>query len=122
MTAAVEIPAEAAIPEAKTRHRAATREQEDTRRQPPYAVVLHNDDLNGFDYVIDVLCKVFHYERLKSRRLTLEAHETGRSVVWSGSLEVAELKADQIRSCGPDPRMSAAGALPLRVTLEPLPQ
>ncbi|NCB61552.1 MAG: ATP-dependent Clp protease adaptor ClpS [Gammaproteobacteria bacterium] len=59
-------------------------EQEDTRRQPPYAVVLHNDDLNGFDYVIDVLCKVFHYERLKSRRLTLEAHETGRSVVWSG--------------------------------------
>lgn len=119
--AAVETPSAPTLPDRETRRQPATREQQATKRQPPYAVVLHNDNWNGFDFVIDVLCKVFHYERLKSQRLTLEAHETGRSAVWSGSLEVAELKADQIRSCGPDPRMSAAGALPLRVTIEPLP-
>ena len=65
---------------------------------------------------------MFRYEQLKAQQLTLEAHETGRSVVWSGSLEVAELKADQIRSCGPDPRAASASALPLRVTIEPLPE
>jgi ATP-dependent Clp protease adaptor protein ClpS len=118
-TAAVAPPPERTLPDRETRRQ--SQEQETTKRQPPYAVVLHNDDLNGFDFVIDVLCKVFHYERLKSQRLTLEAHETGRSAVWSGSLEVAELRADQIRSFGSDPRMSAAGALPLRVTIEPLP-
>jgi len=98
------------------------RDEKAPKRQPPYAVVLHNDDLNGFDFVIAVLRKVFLYDYLKAHRLTLQAHEGGRSVVWSGSLEVAELKADQIRSCGADPRMSSRGALPLRVTIEPLPE
>jgi ATP-dependent Clp protease adaptor protein ClpS len=66
-------------------------------------------------------CHADHYERLKAELLTLQVHETGRSAIWSGSLEVAELKADQVRSCGLDPRLSALGALPLRVTIDPLP-
>ena len=36
--------------------------------------MLHNDDVNGFDFVIEVLRKVFHYERLKAELLTLQAH------------------------------------------------
>lgn len=92
-----------------------------TQRQPLYAVVLHNDDINGFDYVVGVLRKVFHYGRVKAFRLTLQVHLTGRGIVWSGVREVAELKADQLRSCGPDPRMKASGALRLRVSVEPLP-
>jgi ATP-dependent Clp protease adaptor protein ClpS len=82
---------------------------------------LHNDDANGFDFVIGVLCKVFHYSSIKSFRLTLKAHVSGRCIVWSGALEVAELKADQIRACGPDPESRSRGGLPLRVTVEPLP-
>ena len=91
------------------------------RRQPPYGVVLHNDDLNGFWYVVGVLRKVFGYGRIKAYRLTRAADRTGRSIVWSGSFEVAELKADQIRSCGPDPSAKSTGALPLRATIELMP-
>ncbi|MCU0978147.1 MAG: ATP-dependent Clp protease adaptor ClpS [Pirellulaceae bacterium] len=120
-SAAVESHPDETLPGKETRPKSATRERDATKRQPPYAVVLHNDDVNGFDFVVEVLRKVFHYDRLKAELLTLQAHETGRSAIWSGSLEVAELKADQVRSCGPDPRMSALGALPLRVTIEPLP-
>ena len=90
-----------------------------TRRQPPYAVILHNDDLNGFAFVIGVLRVVFGYEVERCVELMLEADETGRSVVWVGPLEVAELKADQIHSCGPDPTRQADGAQPLGVTVEP---
>lgn len=93
-----------------------------TRRQPPYAVVLHNDDINGFDFVIGVLGKVFRYPRPRAYLLTLTAHLKGRSVVWTGALEVAELKADQIRSCGPDPEQKARGAEPLSVSIEALPE
>jgi ATP-dependent Clp protease adaptor protein ClpS len=50
----------------------------------------------------------------------LEAHHKGRSTVWIGPLEVAELKADQIRACGPDPEQVYRGAQPLQVTVEPL--
>ncbi len=91
----------------------------DTRRQPPYAVILHNDDVNTMGFVIVVLMKVFGYAVEKCVELMLEAHETGRAVVWVGPLEVAELKADQIHSCGPDPDRKEDGAEPLRVTVEP---
>jgi ATP-dependent Clp protease adaptor protein ClpS len=87
-------------------------------RQPPYAVLLHNDDKNGMDWVVEVLRKVFSYPVERCAQLMMEAHEKDHAVVWTGMLEVAELKADQIVSCGPDP--AAKGAEPLRVTLEPL--
>src|SRR6476469_7215929 len=90
-----------------------------TRRQPPYAVILHNDDVNGMDFVIAVLRKVFGYTVEKCVELMLEAHEKGKSAVWIGALEVAELKADQIRSCGPDPDQKQKGAQPLGVSVEP---
>lgn len=89
--------------------------------QPPYAVILHNDNVNGFGHVISAVQKVFGYAFIKAYRLVLRAHKTGRSCVWSGHRELAELKADQLRSCGPDPTMIAEGAQPLRVTIEPMP-
>lgn len=90
-----------------------------TRQLPPYAVLIHNDDINGMDWVILVLRKVFGYSVEKCIELMMEAHESGRSVVWVGSLELAELKADQILSCGADPAGKDRGAEPLRVTVEP---
>ena len=91
-----------------------------TKRQPPYAVILHNDPHNGMDYVVGVLKKVFGYSTTKASWFMMKAHVTGSAQVWSGTLEVAELKADQLRSCGPDPRMSTPGAGALSVSLEPL--
>ena len=90
-------------------------------KQPPYAVILHNDPINGFDHVIVTLQKVFGFGKTKAIRLTLEAHATGRSCVWSGTKELAELKAEQVRACGPDPIMAEEGAQPLRVSIEPQP-
>ncbi len=91
-----------------------------TRRQPPYAVVLHNDDVNTVDFVVAVIRKVFGFPLEKAIDHTMEAHEEGRSVLWVGAREVAELKADQVHSCGPDPSQKKRGAQPLGVTVEPV--
>jgi ATP-dependent Clp protease adaptor protein ClpS len=96
--------------------------REKTKRQPPYAVILHNDDINGMDFVVNALRKVFHYSLVHAIGLMMKAHLSGKCIVWTGSLEVAELKADQLRSCGPDPSMKQHGACTLSVTIEPLPQ
>ena len=90
-----------------------------TRRQPPYAVLLYNDDSNSMQFVVMVLRKVFGYDLPKCVELMLEAHEKGRCVAWVGAMEVAELKADQIRSCGADPATKADGAQPLAASVEP---
>ena len=107
--------------EAKTQLRASVKPCARTKPLPPHAVVLHNDPVNGFGHVITTLRKVFGYGEGKAFLLTLRAHLTGKSVVWTGSLEVAELKAEQVRGCGPDPRMLHRGAARLRVSVEPLP-
>ena len=108
------------VPERRERPATNPREQTQTKRQPPYAVILHNDDLNSFEFVIGVLRKVFNYGRLRAFWLTFKVHCAGRGVIWSGTLEVAELKAEQVRSCGPDPN-GKRGALPLKVNVEALP-
>ena len=89
-----------------------------TERQPPYAVILLNDDHNSMEFVVAVLRKVFGYSVEKCVELMLAAHEKGRVVVWTGPMEVAELKADQIHSCGGDP--ATKKGLPLRVSVEPM--
>jgi hypothetical protein len=60
------------------RPKSTPREPTRTKRQPPDAVVLHNDDINGFDSVVGVLRKVFNYGRPKAFWLTLAAHVGGR--------------------------------------------
>lgn len=89
--------------------------------QPPYAVVLHNDPISTFEFVVGVLQKVFGYALEKALFLTVQAHETGRSIVWVGALEIAELHAERIQACGPDPDRVDAGAQRLGVTVELLP-
>ncbi len=92
------------------------------KRQPPYAVVVFNDDQHSFQYVIDVFKKVFGYPQEKGYTLALQIHHAGRGVVWSGTRELAELKRDQIRACGPDFHAAAKIDFPLGVTIEPMPQ
>jgi ATP-dependent Clp protease adaptor protein ClpS len=120
--AAVETAPEEVVDPPPAKSKTKPDERTKPKRQPPYAVILHNDDVNSFGFVVGVLRKVFNYGLQKAMTLTARAHSSGRSVVWTGVLEVAELKADQIRSCGPDPEAKAKGALTLRVSLEPLPQ
>ena len=90
------------------------------RHLPPYHVILENDDYHSFEFVIDVLVKVLHYEPLKAAQLALAAHRAGRAVVWTGSKEVAELKVEQIRSIH-EMRDTGRQLGPLSVQIEPAP-
>jgi ATP-dependent Clp protease adaptor protein ClpS len=97
------------------------REKAKPKKQPPYAVVVFNDDDHSFQFVIDAFSKVFGYPREKSYALAVQIHNAGRGIVWSGTRELAELKRDQIRSCGPDFHAVNKVTFPLGVTIEPLP-
>jgi ATP-dependent Clp protease adaptor protein ClpS len=105
----------------QVKRRATEREKVVPKKQPPYAVIVENDDLHTFDYVIEVLQKVFGYDLQKAFLLTSQVHHAGQALVWSGALELAELKRDQIRGFGPDVYAMNPVTFPLGVRIEKLP-
>ncbi len=86
----------------RKRHRRERPDNTKPRVQPPYAVIVDNDDKHTFEFVIEGFQKVFGYSAEKCFKLAEEIHKRGRSIVWSGSKEVAELKYDQLRGLGKD--------------------
>ena len=91
----------ATVPETIVRTR--TKRQEKTKRQPPYHVVLLNDDDHSFEYVIAMLQSLFGHPVEKGYQMAVEVHTQGRVIVDTTSKERAELKRDQIHAFGPDP-------------------
>ena len=57
---------------------------------PNWSVVVLNDPVNTIHYVTHVFCKVFDYAEERAARHTIEAHQSGRSLLWSGQRERAE--------------------------------
>jgi ATP-dependent Clp protease adaptor protein ClpS len=62
----------------------------------PWQVVVHNDPVNLMSYVTMVFQRVFGYPREKAERHMLEVHHNGRSILWSGMREPAELYVQQL--------------------------
>ena len=62
----------------------------------PWQVVVHNDPVNLMTYVTMVFQKVFGLTRENAERHMLEVHQQGRSVLWSGMRERAELYVQQL--------------------------
>jgi len=96
-----------------------TREEQDTKLLPPYNVILANDDYHSVEFVVQVLLKVFAYEQERCWQLMLQAHNSGRSVIWTGAKEVAELKQEQMTTFHEKRGERDLG--PLGVTIEPAP-
>ena len=62
----------------------------------PWQVVVHNDPVNLMTYVTMVFQKVFGFPREKAEKHMLEVHQQGRSILWSGVRERAELYVQQL--------------------------
>jgi ATP-dependent Clp protease adaptor protein ClpS len=68
------------------------------KQLPPYKVLLHNDDVNSFEHVIASILKVTTLPPPEAILRTLEAHETGISLLLTTHRERAELYVDQFAS------------------------
>ncbi len=62
----------------------------------PWNVVVHNDPVNLMSYVAQVFQKVFGFARARAEKHMLEVHRHGRSIVWTGGRERAELYVQQL--------------------------
>jgi ATP-dependent Clp protease adaptor protein ClpS len=61
-------------------------------------VVVHNDPVNLMSYVAMVFRRIFGFTRERARKHMLEVHNRGRSIVWTGGREQAELYVQQLHT------------------------
>ena len=72
---------------------------------PLFNVVLLDDDEHTYDYVIEMLIKIFCHSPEAAFRHAVEVDTDGRTVVLTCEREQAEFGRDQIHAYGADPRM-----------------
>src|SRR5437588_5160088 len=72
---------------------------------PEYNVVLLDDDDHTYDYVIEMLQKLFVFSQEQAFQHAVEVDEHGRTILLTCALSEAEFARDQVHAFGPDPRM-----------------
>jgi ATP-dependent Clp protease adaptor protein ClpS len=94
-----------AVVETRPKQTRKTEQENKQRRQPPYHVVLLNDDDHTYEYVIEMLKGLFGYAVEKGFQMAKEVDTSGRVIVLTTTKEHAELKRDQIHAFGADHRL-----------------
>jgi ATP-dependent Clp protease adaptor protein ClpS len=72
------------------------------KRQPPYNVILLNDDDHTVEYVVHMMQSLFGHPVEKGLQIASEVHFQGRCIIYTCTRELAELKQEQIHAFGPD--------------------
>ncbi len=73
--------------------------------QPLYHVILLNDEDHTYDYVVEMLQKIFGFSDATAFSHAVEVDTKGTTILLTCELEKAELKRDQIHAYGPDWRL-----------------
>ena len=80
--------------------RTETLTRETVEHDLPWNVIVWDDPINLMSYVVMVFQKVFGYPKELARKLMLEVHNEGKSLVATESHEQAELHVMQLHEYG----------------------
>ena len=86
---------------------------EDVRLAPRWKVILHDDDITTFEFVVDLLATLFRKPLAEAVALTQEVHDSGSALITVTSFEHAELYCEQIRS------LARPRGFPLAASMDP---
>ena len=89
------------------------------KRQPPYLVILWNDNDHSYAYVVAMLQKLFGHPPEKGYQIAKEVDTVGKAVVLTTTREHAELKRDQIHAFGKDDLIAGCKGS-MSATIEPV--
>jgi len=85
---------------------------------PLYRVVLLDDNDHTYDYVIEMLQKIFIFSLEQAYRHAEEVDRMGRTVLITCELPQAKFARDQIHAYGPDHRLVRSKG-PMSAIIEP---
>jgi ATP-dependent Clp protease adaptor protein ClpS len=82
------------------------------KKPKKYRVLMHNDNYSTWEFVIDVLKRVFYKSEQEAIDITSNIHYNGIGVCGIYPHEIAVMKVSQVHS------MAKANGYPLKCTLE----
>ena len=88
------------------------RDKTELKEPKKYKVFLLNDDYTTMDFVVDILCEVFHKSYEEAVNIMLTIHKQGKGLCGIYTYEIAETKVDQVH------RLARAHQFPLKATME----
>lgn len=62
------------------------------KKPPLYNIILHNDDVTTFEFVILVLIEIYNKSQEEATLLTIQIHEQGKAIVATYPYEIAITK------------------------------
>ena len=92
--------------------------RESPELEPPYHVILFDDDEHTYAYVIEMLQSIFGHSFEKAFVMADTVNSQGRVIVATVHKELAELRLEQIQEYGPDPRLEKSRGS-MKATIEP---
>lgn len=66
------------------------------QRPRQYKVLLHNDDFTPMEFVVMILCDVFHKDKDEAVHLMLTVHKKGKAICGLFPKSVAEAKVAKV--------------------------
>ncbi|MCB0165591.1 MAG: ATP-dependent Clp protease adaptor ClpS [Anaerolineae bacterium] len=85
----------------------------DEELERPYRVIIHNDNVTTFEFVINILVTVFTVTFARATRIAYEAHSRGNAYVCTLPLEQAKSKVFKAQYT------ARQQGFPLTFTIEP---
>lgn len=70
-----------------------------TGQLPPWKLILHNDDVNTAEFVVEKVQEITKLEENIAVRCVTEAHVQGKSLLLATHKEKAELFVEMFESC-----------------------
>ena len=80
-------------------------EETDSKLEPPYHLILLDDNEHTYQYVIAMLGSVFGYAPEKGFAIACVVDKDGRAILMTASLDEVQLKQEQVHGYGADPAM-----------------
>lgn len=93
--------------------------QKKPKKQPRYNVILWDDTDHTYEYVQMMMRELFRMPLEQGFQVAKEVDSSGRAICMTTTLELAELKRDQIHAYGADSRIPRCKGS-MSATIEPI--
>ena len=93
-------------------------EQVVDRLESLYNLILLDDDDHTYDYVVEMLVKIFRFTEVVAFRHAVEVDTEGRTLLLTGPFDELRRKQEQIHAYGADWRLERSKG-PMSAVIEP---